>query len=295
MKRLFTSLICCVIAVALLSAQDTLRVQKRRALPRTSLAMGYERGSVGDYDRFRAALTVPFFRARYLTLSGSCRYTFVDQDLDDKTEMNDASAIGLSGSHHLIVAGVGAYSRIKIGDSSVNLFGHLMADFSRWGYENATGILAGVLMLKESRYDAFGIGVVGLIHSASDWPIFPMITWRKQLNRRTVLDVTLPNVKVHYYANEAMKCSAGMDIDYDRIYFRPHRDELPRTCRYSHTMMKFGGEWEWKPASSITLRMAAGTKIKLKSEVATTDGRHDYFDVSQPMSLYFNVGTILSL
>lgn len=276
-------------------ANDTIRVQKRRTLPKTALVLDYERGTIGDYDRLRAVLTVPFFHARYLTLSASGRYNLIDQDFSGKVSYFNADEINLNGTHHVFTGGVSAYSRFKVGGCLVNLFGHAMVDFSQWGYENIVGILAGVVMLKESQEEAFGIGIVGLIHSASSWPVFPAITWRRQLSRQLMLDITLPKVGVHYYANSAMKCSAGMTFDVDRFYFRPGVEGMRKTCRYSRAVLKFGGTWEWKPTSAVMLHVGAGTAVKVKSEVSTRDGRDEYFKVKQPVGFYFNLGTAISL
>lgn len=298
MIREIMSVIVCVVAMMSsidCCAQDTVRVQKRRALPKTALAVDYERGTVGDYDHLRTALTIPFFHSRYLTLSASGRYNLIDQDFSGKVPYFNDEEINMSGTHHVLTGGVSAFSRFKLGGCSVNLFGHAMADFSRWGYENFVGILSGVVMLKESREESFGIGVVGFVHSASSWPVFPMITWRRQLSRQLMLEMTLPQVGVHYYVNSAMKCSAGMNIDVDRFYFRPGVEGMNKTCRYSRTVLKFGGTWEWKPLPSIMLHVGAGTKVKTKSEVATRDGRNEYFDVKQPVGFYFNLGTAISL
>lgn len=292
------SVMVCVVSImssGYCRAQDTVRVQKRRVMPKTTLAVNYERGSVGDYDRLRTVLTVPFFHARYLSLSASGRYNLIDQDFSKKIPGYNADEINITGTHHVFTGGISAYSRIKVGDGSVNLFGHAMIDFSRWGYANFTGLISGVIMFKESREESFGIGVIGLIHSASSWPVFPMITWRRQLSRQLMLEMTLPQVGVHYYVKSSMKCSAGMNIDVDRFYFRPGVEGMSKTCRYSRTVLKFGGAWEWKPSSSIMLHVGAGTAVKLKSEVATRDGRNEYFDVKQPISLYFHLGTAISL
>ncbi len=297
MNKALLAVVCCLAMLmpAVCQVQDTVRVQKRRVMPKTSLLIDYERGSVGDFDRMRAVLTVPFFHARYLTLSANGRYNLIDQNFDGKVSGLDAEEINLNGTHQMFTAGVSAYSRIKIGGGSINMFGHVMMDFGRWGYENTTGLLAGMVMLKETREESLGFGVVGLIHSSSKWPVFPTVSWRKLLSPRLFLEMTLPKVGVHYYVHPTMKCSAGTDIDVDRFYFRPKTEGMGKTCRYNRNVLKLGGSWEWKPASAVLIRASAGTAIKLKSEVTTVDGRNEYFDVDQPLGIYFNVGTSLSL
>lgn len=167
--------------------------------------------------------------------------------------------------------------------------GHITLEASQWGIERLSGIGAAMLMLKSSRDEMLGVGLVALFNSTSSWPVFPMAFWRKVLSPEWTVNLNYPLYGMQYTISKQQTLSAGFTFDNDRLWLRPAVSGMPRVVMFNRSVVRTALRYDWRLPSQLSLTAIAGWEYTNKARLFHRCGHHERADFGSPSGLFGRV------
>jgi hypothetical protein len=255
----------------------------------------YEKGVIRDITQARLHLSVPVLTDKRFRISLGAHYNFHHLNFESKETPTDGLRLNMGSEHHTWSISTNAFFYTKLFNRSIIGNANIMAECSENGFEKITGIIVGVMQIKQTQSTSIGVGLIALVNTTSPFPIFPIFTYSHKFNKRLSVDVMPPQFHFRYLFSEGNKLSAGMSIDGEHFYVRPQNELLPEVCLYSKSLMKPELVYERKVGKYLNITMKVGASIVMANRLYEKNGSKKYIEISQPVSGFFNIGFSYSI
>lgn len=249
---------------------------------------GSDATSDGDiHKNMKAAIDASrtFALSKQLTLGLSAGYRFYNFDFN----LNEANAIDMGENHHAVRVGGNMIYNTTLWKKPLIVMGNMTIEGGKWGMERISGIGAAMLMLKTSREEVLGLGLVGLANSTSDIPIFPMAFYRKVFSPQWVLNINHPFFGMQYLYDEKQTIMGGFAFENERFWLEPSVSDMPKVTMFNRSIMRTGINYEYKISKETTLTAQAGWEYTMRARMYHRNGHHEMLDFGNPNGLYAKV------
>lgn len=205
---------------------------------------------------------IPLYRkGRELSLGIMPYYHFSGMRLKEDFGLN------FGADHH-------RYGAIVMGTASTRLFGRsfsvmgiINADGWEQGYGQTQFICAGVWALIRNESTYLGLGPVVLLGTSSQSPTYIAFMYLHRFNPKWSVNVTMAQNHITYQPSKTTKLSGGIEIDCERFYFHPNRNDLPYSSVLSHCTWKGGFSIDHQLHRHVSLSTAIGYDLPMSDKV----------------------------
>lgn len=141
--------------------------------------------------------------------------------------------------HHYGGSLSGNYSTLCFG-KPLTLMAITSGNFSQYGFEDASAMLGGVFSITRNQKTHLALGAICLVGTSVSWPLYPMIIYTHKFNQRWSINCMETNNYLYYQASPKVRHALGMEIETEKIYFRPKVVGLPKKAEISLVSERFG-------------------------------------------------------
>lgn len=245
-------------------------------------------GSVRKNMKAAIDASKTFALNKRLMMGVSGGYRFYDFDFN----FNDGCAMDMGSSHHTVRIGGNMIYNTMLWNKPLVLMGNMTIEGGKWGMERVSGIGAAMLMLKTSREEMLGVGLVGLVNSTSDIPIFPMAFYRKVFSPQWVLNISHPFFSMQYLYDEKQTLMAGFAFENERFWLKPSLADMPEVTLFNRSIMRTGLNYDYKLSKDATLTAQAGWEYTMRARMYRRNGHNELLDFGNPNGLYARVAFV---
>ncbi|MBR2017919.1 MAG: hypothetical protein IKA00_11645 [Prevotella sp.] len=219
---------------------------------------------------------------RHLSMGLSAGYRFYDFDFD----FDNASAIDMGGKYHTLRLGGNALYNTMLWNRPLVIMGNMSIEGGKWGLERISGIGVAMLMLKATREEMLGVGLIGLINSTSDFPIFPMAIYRKVYSPQWILNLNHPFFSLQYVHDDKQTLMAGFAFENERFWLKPSLEGLPEVTLFNRSVVRTGLNYDLKLSKECSLTAQTGWEYTMRARMFHRNGHHERLDFGHPNGLY---------
>lgn len=247
-----------------------------------------QQGSGSMHENMKASLNASrtFVVNRQLSLGANAGYRFYDYDFD----FDDVPVLDMGNSHHSFRVGGNAMYRTRLFGKTLMLMGNVTLESSEWGLERITGMGMAMFMLKYSRDEMLGVGLIGLANTTSDVPFFPMAFYRKVFSPQWALNLSYPFFGMQYTIGSKHIVAAGFTFSNDRFWFKPGAAGLPEVMMFNRSTVRTGLNYDCRLADGLVMTVQTGWEFAMKSRIYRRNGHHECFDFGNTNGVYAKVG-----
>ena len=218
--------------------------------------------SVTDDMRAIVSVNIPLFRkGRELSLGIMPYYHFSGMRLKEDFGLN------FGADHHRYGAIVMGTASTRLFGSPFSVMGMINADGWEQGYGQTQFICAGVWALIRNERTYLGLGPVVLLGTSSQSPVYLAFMYLHRFNPKWSANVTMAQNYITYQPSKTTKLSGGMEIDCERFYFHPDRNDLPYSSVLSHCTWKSGLFLDHQLHQHVSLSTAIGYDLPMRDKV----------------------------
>ena len=123
--------------------------------------------------------------------------------------------------------------------------------------------ITGMSVVKHSQKNTVTVGL-SLATPFEGTPIIPLVMWTHRFSDRLILDAIMPSRTYLRYQYDKHRLSAGIAVETDKFYMRPHMPALPSTVLFSHTYLKHELVYECILSNHCYIVAKAGVKSLVK-------------------------------
>lgn len=178
----------------------------------------------------------------------------------------------------------------KLWGKQFNGIFNVKGEFSEQGLGRVTGVAMGLLQIVKTEYTSLGVGAILLVNTYSQWPLFPIATYRHKFDEEWSLDLMPPRFYVNYIISRKDKLSAGFSIFGEHFYVTPEREELPKTCMYARSNIRPELVYERNITNLAKFFIKSGVAICISSRLYSNSGRTKYVRIYQDPSFFLQAG-----
>ena len=149
-------------------------------------------------------------------------------------------------------------------------------NFSQYGYENASGMVGGMMAVTRNRSTFLGIGVIYLLGTSVTWPLYPLIIYSHKFDDRWSLSCMEAYNYLYYQVSPKVKCALGMELEADKFYFRPKTADLPKKAMLSQVSERVGLFADVQATKELTLSLGAGVDVPFHGRLRESGYNHNY-------------------
>lgn len=219
--------------------------------------------------------SVQLFRVKNLSASLSPFYNYSNQD--PRVEWG-AENLGftLPPDHHHYGGTLTLNYQMKAFGKPLTLIGMGTGNFSQYGYENASGMLGGMVAITRNQRTYLGLGAIYLLGTSVSWPLYPLIVYTHRFDNHWSIQCMETNNYLYYQATPRMKYSVGMELDTYRLYFRPKTVGLPEKAVISQVSERFGLFADWQATRELSFNLGVGATVPFYGRLRRSGYRHNY-------------------
>lgn len=229
----------------------------------------YWKGNNGDHleegrlqhgigARVRANLKVLGNRQFALSVSPFYRYSNKELNAND---INGASLFDVPKEHHHYGSSLIANYNTQWLGKPFTLMAMGTVNFSQYGFEDASSMIGGFFSITRNQKTFLGLGVICLIGTSVSWPLYPMFIYTHQFNHRWSISCMEINNYLNYQASRVMRFSLGMEMETDKIYFRPKVADLPEKAEISQVSERFGIFTNIQASHELSFNLGLGAAV----------------------------------
>ncbi|MGM9803180.1 MAG: hypothetical protein ACI308_03290 [Muribaculaceae bacterium] len=264
---------------------------------KTNITVTYDHTWGRVTDGFNARVSYQFLKKKHITLSGNFKYnsvttSFVQTDADVDYDLQE---IGINGTQTMEQLGVTAAANTTLLGKPLIGLGILNSEWGEGGFNRVSATVMAMVMLRQNRSTRFGLGLLGLVNTTSDIPVFPVFVYSHKFNERWLINVYGGMFGVDYTPTGNDLISVGADVDVKSFYFQPHYAALPKTCRYTQTNFRPMLKYRHRLIPYLYIEGQCGCAINMKTRVNGVNGTKDYITISQKTHLFVQVTVSYSL
>ena len=177
----------------------------------------------------------------------------------------------------------------------LTLLGMGTGNFSQYGYENASGVVGGMVMLTRNQRTVLGLGVVCLVGTAVSWPFYPLIIYSHKFDDRWSINCMEAYNYLYYQASPKVKYSLGLELETDMFYFRPHVQNLPKKAMYSQVSERVGLFADVQTTKEVTLNFGVGMDVPFYGRLRESGYNHSYMTLRDEVKPFVKMKVKYSL
>ena len=168
-------------------------------------------------------------------------------------------------------------------------------NFSQYGYENASGMMGGMIFVTRNQRTVLGLGAIYLLGSAVSWPLYPLIIYSHKFDDRWSINCMEAYNYLYYQASPMIKYSVGMELETDKFYFRPHQEGLPKKAMYSQVSERVGLFADIQATKELSLHFGAGVQVPFYGRLRESGYNHNYMTLRDEVKPFVNMRVKYSL
>lgn len=219
--------------------------------------------------------SVQLFRVKNLSASLSPFYNYSNQD--PRVEWGTENlGFTLPFDHHHYGGTLTLNYQMKAFGKPLTLIGMGTGNFSQYGYENASGMLGGMVAITRNQRTYLGLGAIYLLGTSVSWPLYPLIVYTHRFDNHWSIQCMETNNYLYYQATPRMKYSVGMELDTYRLYFRPKTVGLPEKAVISQVSERFGLFADWQATRELSFNLGVGATVPFYGRLRRSGYRHNY-------------------
>lgn len=219
--------------------------------------------------------SVKLYSNKMFALSVSPFYNFSNRELRTEWEAKKLGFEMPTAHHHYGGTLSLTYNLLAFG-KPLTLMGMGTGNFSQYGYENASGIVGGILMLTRNQRTVLGVGAVCLVGTAVSWPLYPMIIYSHKFDDRWSINCMEAYNYLYYQASPKVKYSLGLELETDKFYFRPKTEGLPKKAMYSQVSERLGLFADVQATKELALNVGTGMELPFYGRLRESGYNHSY-------------------
>ncbi len=205
-------------------------------------------------------------------------YNFSNQDIE--TEMGlQRLGFTLPDAHHHFGGTLMVTYQMQAWGKPLTLMGMGTGNFSQYGYENASGMLGGMITVTRNKQTYLALGAIYLLGTSVAWPLFPMFVYSHRFNNHWSISLMETNNYLYYHATPKLKFSVGMELDTQKFYFRPETKELPERAVISQVSERLGLFADWQATNTLSFNCGIGANVPFYTRLQESGYRHSYMDM----------------
>lgn len=149
-------------------------------------------------------------------------------------------------------------------------------NFSENGFEQVSGIVGAMVHVTRSTKTYLGLGAIYIYGSSGWWPLWPMVVYRHQFDKRWSVGGMEANWMLNYQHSPKVRFALGMEMVSDKIYFRPDNEQLPRKALYDLVSERFGLFANWQATKALSMELSTGINYPFYGRVRDISHPHVY-------------------
>lgn len=219
--------------------------------------------------------SVQLFRVKNLSASLSPFYNYSNQD--PRVEWG-AENLGftLPPDHHHYGGTLTLNYQMKAFGKPLTLIGMGTGNFSQYGFENASGMLGGMVAITRNQRTFLGLGAIYLLGTSVTWPLYPLFVYSHKFDDRWSISCMETNNYLYYQASPKVRCALGMELETDKFYFRPKTSDLPKKAMYSQVSERLGMFADVQATKEIALNFGVGMEVPFYGRLRESGYNHNY-------------------
>lgn len=212
---------------------------------------------------------------QHYSFSFSPFYNFSNKEL--KAYIPSATeSFDLPTTHHHYGGSITGTYNTKLFHKPLTLMALGTGNFSRYGYENASGMVGGIVSITRNQKTYLAVGAMYLLGTSVSWPLYPVIIYTHVFDSHWSLNCMETNNYLYYHASPAVRLAVGMELESDKIYFRPKTDDLPKKMEISQVSERFGLFATIQASKEISLNLGAGVDVPFYGRLRQSGHNHTY-------------------
>lgn len=246
-----------------------------------------EEGENEVYTQSNISASMPLVQKKKLFMIGSIKYSHIHQHFNPNSQLLDYG-FGET-THHIFSANLIASSKLNLWNKSIKLTGMVSGEYSQFGFERWIAMGTSLLMLKETSKTEIGIGVIGMINTFSQIPIFPIFTYKHIFNERWMINITPPYLQVQYSHNHSNIYTLGTSFYSDHYFIHPNTENLPNRVRYNRSLFNIGMTYEHKVSAKLSAIVNVGVSIIMTDRINKSGGSQEIANVIEKNTPYCRI------
>lgn len=242
----------------------------------------------------RVKSSVQLFSNKMFAVSLSPFYHFSNREF--RTEWG-AERLGfqLPSEHHHYGGSLMVTCNLLAWGKPLTLLGVGTGNFSQYGYENASGMVGGMVSVIRNRKTFLGIGAIYLLGTSVTWPLYPLIVYSHSFNDRWSLRCMETNNYLFYQASPKVKYSVGMELETDKFYFRPKTPNLPEKAVLSQVSERLGMFADIQATKDLLLNVGVGVNVPFYGRLRESGYTHNYMTLHDKVKPFVKMSVKYSL
>ncbi len=247
-------------------------------------------GSFTDAFRTSLQLSMPVHKSKMgiITLGGF--YDFHNIEFIPRRTDENSWHPNMGHKHHTWGLQSTYILTSRLWDKQFTGMANIKGEFSEEGAERITGIAVGTLQIRKTEHSSLGVGAVLLVNTSSPWPLFPIVVYHHQFDKKWSLNLMLPQLYINYRISQKDKFAAGLSIFGEHFYVTPNHKELPTTCLYSRSNFRPEVVYEHNINDLTKFFIKSGATICINSRLYSSGGNTKYVNISQNPSIFLQIG-----
>jgi len=191
-------------------------------------------------------------------------------------------------SHHNFGASANALYRTQLWQKPFVVMGNLKIEASEYGLERFSGVGMGMIMLKATKEETLGVGVLTLINHTMQVPFIPFAMWRKQIDDRWTVNLNYPFYSMQYALDTEKRHTlmGGFTFDADHFWIKAPQNYDNRVLLFRRSLLKTGINYEYKINKNITLNAQTGWEYTMRAAIYSRHGGSEKATFNHPSGIY---------
>ena len=255
---------------------------------KTNLTFGYDHAFGAVPDNITGRISYQIIKKPFLTFSANARLNTLWANFDSKNLSKDLDAwdIGLNGNHSYGSFGFTATGFLPLFGKPLALLAIGNAEWSSHCFGRISGIVGGAYIFKLNKHTQFGVGILGMINTASKIPVFPIFIYRHRFNPQFAINIYGGLFGLEYKYSENNLITLGADLDVRSFYFKPGVEGWPDKCRFTMTSLRPALKYKHRFFKNFYGEAHAGVSFKISGRVSGVTGKARYLDFSETPSFF---------
>lgn len=182
----------------------------------------------------------------------------------------------LPDEHHHYGGTLSLTYNLKAFGKPLTLLGMGTGNFSQYGFENASGMLGGMVAITRNQRTFLGLGAIYLLGTSVTWPLYPLFVYSHKFDDRWSISCMETNNYLYYQASPKVRCALGMELETDKFYFRPKASDLPKKAMYSQVSERLGMFADVQATKEIALNFGVGMEVPFYGRLRESGYNHNY-------------------
>lgn len=266
-------------------------------LVRTNVTAAYDHTFGAVPDNINGRVSYQIVNKPFLKFSANTRFNMLWANFRD-SQLNpdkDAWGIGLNGNHIYGSFGFTALGFLPVFGHPLAILAVGNAEWSSHCFGRISGLLGAAYLFRITPDTQFGLGVIGMLHTSSKIPVFPIVIYRHKFSERFSVNVYGGLFSMDCKLTDKDVLAFGADIDVRSFYFKPGVDDWPEKCRFTMTLVRPNIKYKRMLARHFYGEVQAGLAVKMSGRITSATKSHRYLDFDEDPAIFLKATLSYSL